>query len=163
MRHTGGDPIREGGILMVTDCGTDCLRFRGRHGAPAVAIQAQCYSVARSVSCEIARFFVTRRVSLEVALFRWLRAEGPAIYLAQPNGLGKRNERRQGPKVRPFASSHRTRQTNGRAVGPRILWCFRIPSPLDWARQRNGALPLNQKAQLQNASARKIWSWLIPR
>ena len=46
------------------------------------------------------------------------------------------------------------RGANGQAVGPTILWFFRVPSPLDWARQMNGALPLNQKAQLQNASAR---------
>ena len=42
----------------------------------------------------------------------------------------------------------------GQAVGPTILWFFRVPSPLDWARQMNGALPLNQKAQLQNAQVR---------
>ena len=80
-----------------------------------------------------------------------IRAEGPAFYLAQPNGLGKRYNtiaRANGPAVCPMQTVY---VTNGRAVGPTNHLTSQVPSPLGWARQTNGALPPNQKAQLQNS------------
>ncbi len=38
------------------------------------------------------RKIVIRRLGLEVALFALHRAKGPAIYLAQPEGLGVRRK-----------------------------------------------------------------------
>jgi len=67
---------------------------------------------------EIPRRIETRSVSFEVALFVLLRAKGPAIYLAQPEGLGVRRNCLLGPKVRPFAIDlTRSLQT----VGPLAL------------------------------------------
>ena len=43
------------------------------------------------------------RVSFEVALFPTFRTKGPALCLAQANGLGDVFSSSLGPKVRPFA------------------------------------------------------------
>ena len=47
------------------------------------------------------------------------RANGPAIYLAQPEGLGVVSEPYLGPKVRPFTILRFHRQSNCQAVGPK--------------------------------------------
>jgi hydrogenase/urease accessory protein HupE len=48
------------------------------------------------------------------------RAEGPAVYLAQPNGLGiGPNRSMLGPTARPFVRAASSSQANGRAVGPK--------------------------------------------
>ena len=92
------------------------------------------------------------------------RAKGPAICIAQPNGLGERQphiERANGPAI--CGSSCRTVNpvrlnfdacndfhhptstlsvANCRAVGPTLSFFGCLPSPLDWAMQTVGALPL---------------------
>ncbi len=96
-----------------------------------------------------------------------MRAEGPAIYLAQPNGLGyHRPQPAEGQRPghlpapataaiakrpRPWGwiggasvRQHRRQQT----AGPLALTLFRqpCPRPLAWARQATGALPLDDLA-----------------
>ncbi len=52
--------------------------------------------------------------------FLCFRAKGPAIYLAQPAGLGGGSKVKafSGPKARSFALLKRTQPPNGRAGGP---------------------------------------------
>ena len=73
--------------------------------------------VARHVSLNLS--VQTRLASFDVALFHRLRANGPAIYLAQPEGLGIHSNDHLGLKVRTFYQPTTWRQqANGQAFGP---------------------------------------------
>ena len=50
----------------------------------------------------------TRRVSFDVALLHPQRANGPAVYLAQPEGLGFQADNHLGLKARPLASQQQS-------------------------------------------------------
>ncbi len=99
-----------------------------------------------------------------------MRAEGPAVYLAQPHGLGRlppppTEGQRPGHLRTPGDDRHRQTVTslatvrNGASVrhqrrhqtaGPLALTFFRrpCPRPLAWARQSTGALPLGHVTNL---------------
>lgn len=76
------------------------------------------------------------------------RTKGPAVYLAQPNGLGNEwfvRRRANGPAVcvstEPCNYPHLKDKLPGR--WPSLRAMVISPSPLGWARQSSGALPLN--------------------
>ena len=81
------------------------------------------------------------------------RANGPAILLAQPEGLGIVSEVLLGPKVRPFQIPPVQRGSNCQAVGPKFPMLNR-PSPSGWASETTRALPLKRNVQLQNLRIR---------
>jgi hypothetical protein len=89
-----------------------------------------------------------------------LRANGPCVCIAQPNGLGIRvSPRKTGPTARQFArcpslnDSQKRRRSrsaidkvaNGRAVGPLGKMIALTPRPMAWARQMMG--PLARKSR----------------
>ncbi len=94
--------------------------------------------------------------SFEVALLYSIRANGPAVYLAQPIGLGFRSRLTQGLKARPVAA--RVLPNRSKWAGPLVL-NNRVnvsPSPLGWARQMNGALPLSVNAKTSKFTRRVV-------
>ena len=103
--------------------------------------------------CEIGGVITTRRVSFEVAFFQILRAKGPAIYLAQPNGLGNRKKflRAEGRTVCRVLPSRRSKWP-GR--WPCDIGLFsQHPALQAGLGKRPGLCPSIKKMQLQNSRA----------
>ena len=90
------------------------------------------------------------------------RANGPAILLAQPEGLGIVSEVMLGPKVRPFQIPPVQRGSNCQAVGPKFPMLNR-PSPSGWASETTRALPLKKMCNFKMRKRGITRSRLIPR
>ena len=85
----------------------------------------------------------TRRVSFDVALLHPQQANGPAVYLAQAEGLGFQADNHLGLKARPLASQQQSESKSG--LWPFLLPIQPFPSPLGWTRKTAWALPLKNE------------------
>ena len=90
----------------------------------------------------------------DVTLLHRLRANGPAIYLAQPEGhegLGIHSDDRLGLKVRPFDQPATwRRQINGQAFGPFFFQSNPFPALQAGLGKLSGPCPLKTRADHQN-------------